>query len=262
MTTPPQPIGVRFSDLRVTYTAADGAVRALREINLSIAAGSFTIVVGPNGAGKSTLLRALTGECEPDSGLVELVCNGSTRDCRHMPRWERARQMSQIHQDPKRGTVASMTVLENLRLATIMSALPSTFRFDSAGRGKNWFQERLNAIGLAEKLQTRVAELSQGQRQLLALELAMLRRPAILLADEHTASLDQENARKCLETTVELCRQQQTTVLMVTHNLSDALTFGDRLVVLKSGCVTADLKADEKQNLTLAELIALCGYNV
>jgi putative ABC transport system ATP-binding protein len=220
------------------------------------------MIVGPNGAGKSTLLRVLAGDCTLDRGQMRFYGEEGVEDLRNMPRWERAQRIAQIHQDPKRGTVGSMTVFENLRLASLQRVMPSPFGFDSAGRTRNWFESRIESIGLSGKLDSRVADLSQGQRQLLALELALLRQPSVLLADEHTASLDQDNARKCLETTVRLCRDQATTVIMVTHNLEDATRYGDRLIVLRRGKIHADLDNDQRRALGLKGLIELCGYEV
>jgi putative tryptophan/tyrosine transport system ATP-binding protein len=253
-------MGIKISSLSVVFSNGQSSFAALTDINLEIAPQSFVVIVGPNGAGKSTLVRSLMGDCQPSSGTIFLFNNEESVDCSSIPRWKRATQIAQIHQDPKHGTIGAMTVFENLRLAVIKPHLPSLFRFDSAGRDRAWFQARLEAIGLADKLDNRVAELSQGQRQLLALNIALSRRPSILLADEHTGSLDQSNAITCLKATTHLCKQQSTTVIMVTHNLLDALRCGDRLIVMRDGRVSADLAAAEKRALKLEDLLLLCGY--
>lgn len=253
---------LKITDLSVAYSSGNDSIRALSDINLEVRAGQFVVIVGPNGSGKTTLLRAVSGACPIERGTIELVGSEGARNCLGMTPRERSRHIAQVHQDPKVGTVASMTVFENLRLATLNGKVPSPLRFDSANRGRNWFRERLEPLGLTDRLDSRVSDLSQGQRQLLALELALLRQPSILIADEHTASLDEDNARKCIEATVRLCQRQRTTVLMVTHDLVDAIEHGDRLVVLRGGKVHADMDAQRKRGLTLPDLIELCGYRV
>jgi putative ABC transport system ATP-binding protein len=197
-----------------------------------------------------------------DSGSVELVNGDSTIDWSTVPRWKRAAYVARVHQDPRQGTAAGMTVWENFRLFAARRGIPSPLSFVPLEHDRQWFAQRLTALGLPDRLDTRIADLSQGQRQLLALELAMLRRPAFLLLDEHTASLDRDNARRCLEATVRLSREQWTTVLMVTHNLADALHYGDRLVVLRDGRILENLDANQKRSLDLQKLIDLCGYVV
>jgi putative ABC transport system ATP-binding protein len=253
-------IGLKIRGLSVAYTPGNDSVRALSGIDLELSAGQFVVIVGPNGSGKTTLLSAIAGTCPIERGTIELVALEGARDFRGMNRLQRSRHIAQIHQDPKVGTVASMTVFENLRLATLNGKVPSPWKFDSSRRDRNWFCERLLPLRLADRLNSRVSDLSQGQRQLLALELALLRQPAILLADEHTASLDEDNARACMEATVSLSRRQDTTVLMVTHDLADALRYGDRLIVLRAGKIQADLNQREKADLSLPALVGLCGY--
>lgn len=252
--------GLKISGLTKRFSVNGSAISVVRGFNLEVNAGEFVVVVGPNGAGKTCLLRLISGEYLADEGRISLIGADGTLDCTQMPRWERAGFMAQVHQDPQRGTASGMTVLENLRLATVKSRIPSPFCFSSAHRNRGWYRTRLEAIGLSDKIDSRVAELSQGQRQLLAVDLAMLRRPSLLLLDEHTASLDQKNAKKCLETTVRLSRETGTTVMMATHNLMDTLHFGDRLVVMREGHLHVNLDREEKQRLDMKGLLELCGY--
>lgn len=253
--------GLRMSGLCKAFPSnGNGPVHALKDFNLQINPGEFSVIVGPNGSGKTTLLNCLAGDLLPDRGIIELNGPAGSSDWSRMLRWERARFLARVHQDPRRGTAAGMTVWENIRLAVARNIVPSPLRFAPVNQKRDWFVERLRRLGLAEKLESRVADLSQGQRQLLALELAMLRKPAFLLLDEHTASLDQQNAKKCLETTVSLSRDSLTTVIMVTHNLMDALTYGDHLVVLRDGRVHQSIKGEEKRRMEITELLDLCGY--
>lgn len=240
--------------------AGNSKVVALRSVDLTVEPGEFVVIVGGNGSGKSTLLNVLAGDLAPDSGEISVSSAGKARDLLSMPRWQRAPLLARVHQDPRRGTASGMTVWENLRLASAREPIPSPLRFMPATHDRKWYSSRLARLGLAAKMDSRVAELSQGQRQLLALELAVLRQPEFLLLDEHTASLDQPNAKKCMETTVSLSREGSVSVIMVTHNLLDALTFGDRLVVLREGQVTANIDGEGKQALTLPDLLWLCGY--
>ena len=244
--------------------AANGAAptHALRGADLSVRSGEFLIVVGPNGSGKTTLLRVLAGELDADGGTVTLENENGNEDWLAMPRWKRASHLARVHQDPRRGTAPGMTVWENLRLACSQASLPLPWRFSPASHDRDWFASRLEKLGLSGKMDSVVSELSHGQRQLLAMELAMLRQPKFLLLDEHTASLDQANAKKCLETTEDFVRQTGLAVVMVTHNLLDALTYGDRLIIMREGQIVNNIDGEEKQALTLEPLLELCGYTM
>jgi len=253
--------GLRVRKLSKAFPRnGNGQIHALRELDLDIAPGEFVVLVGPNGSGKTTFLNLLAGDFPADNGTIELVNGSESHDWTRLPRWKRSEQLARVYQNPRMGTAAGMTVWENLRLATNRSPIPSPLRFRGAAHDRSWFLKRLERLGLAEKIDSRIADLSQGQRQMLAIELAMLREPALLLLDEHTASLDQANAQKCLETTMQLGRESLTTVIMVTHNLLDALNYGDRLVVLREGRVSEDARAEEKSALRLDGLLKMCGY--
>ena len=238
----------------------NGPLHALRELSLEITAGEFVVLVGPNGSGKTTFLNLLAGDFYPDDGSIQLINGRETCDWTRLPKWKRAGQLARVHQDPRLGTVAGMTLWENLRLVTNRAFLPSPLKFRASLHKREWFVDRLEKLGLAEKIDSRIGELSQGQRQLLAIELAMLREPDILLLDEHTASLDSSNAQKCLQATVRLSRESLTTVIMVTHNLMDALTYGERLIVFREGRLSQDLGREEKAKLNLDDLLEHCGY--
>lgn len=238
----------------------NGTTHALRGIDLSVSPGEFVVLVGPNGSGKTTLLNLISGDFAPGAGEITLEDGQDAQDWLAMPRWQRASYLARVHQDPRRGTAAGMTVWENLRLASSRLGLPVPWRFSPRKHDRQWFTARMKRLGIPDKMDSRVAELSQGQRQLLAVELAMLREPAFLLLDEHTASLDQANAKICLDATVRLGRESGVTVIMVTHNLMDALTYGDRLIVIRDGLVAKTISGEDKRNLALDQILELCGY--
>lgn len=257
------PYGLQLNGLYKSFNDnRSGRVFALRDINAEIQPSEFAVIVGPNGSGKTTLLNIVAGEHAPDAGYVRLLGKDGAIRIDHLPAWTRARHVARVYQDPSRGTAAGLTVWENLRLACVNGSIPSPFRFVPRRRNKAWFRERLRRIGLEDKMPSRVADLSQGQRQLLALELVMVRNPvpSLLLLDEHTASLDQTNARQCLEATARLCRETGTTVLMVTHDLTSAIRYGDRLLVLREGRLAADVHGNEKQRLDAKALFEMCGH--
>ena len=218
------------------------------------------VIVGHNGSGKTTLLNLVFGDLHPDAGEMTLVEEGRSRPITRVARRDRATLMARVHQDPTTGTVAGLTLWENLRLASLSGGLASPFRFSSARKMRTRHGRLLESLNLSDKLEARASELSAGQKQMAALLLAWIRRPALLLLDEHTASLDARNARTCMERAVKLSKDSRTTVLAVTHDLSQALAFGDRLVVLRDGRIASDFPADTKAVLSLAELVDACGY--
>jgi putative ABC transport system ATP-binding protein len=247
----------------VTKVFGNGAsaVVAVDDVSLTIGPGEFVVVVGGNGSGKSTLLNVIAGSVQPTRGQVVFSGNGSGPiDWTGWPAWKRAGWVARIHQNAALSTVAELTVGENLRLALLQHrrASPFTRGFRSGERMRH--RDGLSAIGLQKHLDTYVEDLSQGQRQLLAVYAALQREPRVLLLDEHTASLDRRNAAECLRVTEQLCREAGVAVVMVTHNFSDALAYGDRLVALVDGKVAAAVSGDDKRNLTIATLHELCGF--
>lgn len=254
--------GLKTTDLTKAFDLDHaGQVEAIVGVDLDVTPGEFLVIVGENGSGKSTFLKLISGHLEPTRGYVQLVGKDGVTDWTTVPRWKRAEYLAWVHQDPKAGTVTDLTVLENMRLVRIQDRLPSPFHFKAKAAQKEHFTQRLAAAGLDDKLQSRIGELSHGQRQLLAIEMALLRRPALLLLDEHTASLDRRNAEKCMEATNRLCRETNTTVLMVTHNLLDAIEYGDRLVALKNGRIVGSYAGEEKRKLALLQVLEMCGFD-
>jgi putative tryptophan/tyrosine transport system ATP-binding protein len=237
----------------------DAPVRALDNVAMEAASGEFVTIVGHNGSGKSTLLNIVFGDVTPDAGGLTLHNSNGPIDLLRVLREDRASYIARVHQDPAKGTVADLTVWENLTLAVLPRGTASPFRFSSVKQAAVDFGAFLEPLGLADKLKSRASELSAGQRQLVAVLVALLRRPAILLLDEFTASLDRRNSLMCTEHAVRLARERGTLVLAVTHDLVQALQQGDRLLVMREGKVMKDLRGQAIQNLTLPGLVSLCG---
>ena len=214
--------------------------RALRGVDLTLEDGDFATVIGSNGAGKSTFLNAIAGVFPIDSGTIEV---GGV-DISDMPEYKRAQYIGRVFQDPMRGTAGNMMIEENLAMAS--------------RRGQK-FREMLKELdlGLEERMTAHVGLLSGGQRQALTLLMATLVRPQLLLLDEHTAALDPKTAAKVLELTDRLVTTQKLTTLMITHNMRDALRYGNRLVMMHAGRIVVDVKGDEKKHLTVPDLLAL-----
>ncbi len=234
------------------YPKTIDEVTALNRASLSLQKGEFVTIIGSNGAGKSTLLNALAGAIPLDSGTIEV----DGHDVTNLPEYARAKYMGRVFQDPKVSTVGSMEVEENMALAYLRGQNRGlVFGVDNRLRGL--FAEALSHIGLGleTRLRTRVSTLSGGQRQALALVMATISRPAVLLLDEHTASLDPKTARLILEITGRIISEEQLTTLMVTHNMHDAIQHGTRLIMMHEGSVVLDIGGAEKLSLTVQDLI-------
>lgn len=222
-------------------------VVALEDVNLQVQRGEFVVVVGHNGSGKSTLLSIVSGDLLPDTGNVRW--NGERRKSR----------VARVRQSPKDGTFPDLTVLENFQIYTLRGR-PSVLNSNPSGAAIDNAKKWAKTHGLTNRLDQRVSDLSQGQRQLLALDLAMALSPDILLLDEHTASLDRRNADRCMEVTARIAKESETTVFMVTHNLADALRYGSILVVLRDGRVAEQITGKAKDGLSMLELMQFCGF--
>ena len=230
--------------------AGNELVTALHNVTLSIDKGAFVVIVGHNGCGKSTLLNVISGFVIPDNGSVDI---GSDTGRGPHP------QTARVRQTPSDGVFDNLTVLENFTLFALRRS-PSPFRVNVRNELVDVAVRRLRPYGMDDQLSRRVEELSQGQRQLLALELAMLRQPDVLLLDEHTASLDRSNAALCMDATIALTRTAGVTVLMVTHKIDEALKFGDTLLVMRDGQVIHSFRGDRKSALSAEDLVRYCGY--
>ncbi|MDB5034488.1 MAG: transporter-related protein [Chlorobi bacterium] len=227
-------------------------VRALREVSLGIDAGEFVVVIGTNGSGKSTLLNAIAGGFPPDSGRISL--NG--RDVTRMTDHQRARHIGRVFQNPFSGTAPTMTIAENLRLASLRG-IPKRLSIGLDNGEMARLKERSAELGmgLETRLETPIGLLSGGERQALTLLMATLRRPDILLLDEHTAALDPRSAEQVMRLTERIVREHHLTTLMVTHDMEEAVHHGSRLLMMHEGTVALDLRAEAKAGLTPAILL-------
>ncbi|QJA08171.1 ATP-binding cassette domain-containing protein [Romboutsia sp. CE17] len=220
--------------------------------NLDINKGDFVTIVGSNGAGKSTLLNLISGSLELDSGNILL----EGKDITNLKEHRKSKFISRVFQDPTKGTSPSMTILENLSLADNKGS-----RFGlSLGVNKKRIEEFKNHLsilnlGLEDKINTKVGMLSGGQRQALSLLMATLNTPKILLLDEHTAALDPKTSETIINLTNNIVREKNITTIMITHNLSHAIEFGNRLIMMHCGEAILDIGEIEKYNLTKNDLI-------
>ncbi len=225
--------------------------RALDEVSVHIPEGQFVTVLGSNGAGKSTFFNVITGAAPAAEGTIVLDGQDITAQKEHV----RSRSIGRLFQNPEHGTAPHLTVEENLALAYSRSRGP----FSRAIRKEEQalFREKLRTLdmGLEDRLKTPIGLLSGGQRQAVALMMAVLNPPKLLLLDEHTAALDPKSARKILEITNDLVRREHMTALMITHNMTDSLTNGDRLLIFNDGKITQDFSGEEKKKLKPADLL-------
>ena len=224
----------------------------LKSTNLELNDGDFVTLLGTNGAGKSTLLNLINGSLSPTTGKIIL----DDEDITALSEVKRAKYISQVFQDPKMGTAPRMTVAENLLLATKRGEKRG---LHLRGLDKNLaiFSRETSKLpnGLNQRLHTFVENLSGGQRQTLIFLMATIKRPKLLLLDEHTAALDPKTSHELLELTDHVVRQQHLTCIMITHQLKDALKYGNRTIILNSGRIVLDVKGEEKQRLTENDIL-------
>ena len=225
---------------------------ALNNLCLHLNDGDFVTVIGGNGAGKSTMLNAVAGAWPVDEGTIEIGGVNVTK----LPEYKRAKYLGRVFQDPMTGTAASMQIEENMALAA-RRGLSRTLKKGISSKEREFYRERLAELGLGleERLTSKVGLLSGGQRQALTLLMATLKKPKLLLLDEHTAALDPQTAKKVLELTSEIVEEQRLTALMVTHNMKDAIQIGNRLIMMNDGHIIYDVRGEEKKNLTVDDLL-------
>lgn len=230
--------------------------RALNDLSLTLEDGDFVTVIGGNGAGKSTMLNAIAGVWPVDEGQILIEGKDVTR----LPEYKRAAFLGRVFQDPMNGTAATMGIEENLALALRRGKMRSLKPGISQSERKLYRDLLLRlGLGLEERLTSKVGLLSGGQRQALTLLMATLKRPKLLLLDEHTAALDPKTARKVLDLTEEMVAEQHLTALMVTHNMKDAISIGNRLIMMDDGRIIYDVRGDEKKKLTVEDLLHKFG---
>ncbi len=229
---------------------------ALRGVDLHMEDGQFVTVIGGNGAGKSTLLNAVAGVWAVDQGTISI---GGV-DVTHLPEHKRAKYIGRVFQDPMMGTAATMQIDENLALA-MRRGKYRTLRAGISKSERESYREMLKILdlGLEDRLTSKVGLLSGGQRQALTLLMATLQKPRLLLLDEHTAALDPKTAAKVLDATERIVSKDHLTTLMITHNMKDAITHGDRLIMMYDGRIVIDVSGEEKKKLTVPQLLELFG---
>lgn len=228
--------------------------KALRGLSLHLENGDFVTVIGGNGAGKSTMLNSIAGVFPIDKGKILIDGEDVTR----MPEHRRAKHIGRVFQDPMLGTAAGMAIFENLALASRRGQTPG-FGWSCTQADMDKYYELLKELdlGLEERMTARVGLLSGGQRQALTLLMATLKKPKILLLDEHTAALDPKTAGKVLGLTEKIVNRDKLTTVMITHNMRDALRYGNRLIMLHAGRVIIDVKGEEKQHLQIPDLLEM-----
>lgn len=228
--------------------------KALNGINLHLDEGDFVTVIGGNGAGKSTMLNMIAGVYPVDRGSI--IVDGV--DVTHLPEYKRAKYLGRVFQDPMTGTAADMQIEENLALAA-RRGKRRTLRPGITANERKEYQELLKILdlGLENRLTAKVGLLSGGQRQALTLLMATLKKPKLLLLDEHTAALDPKTAKKVLDITEEIVEKNNLITVMITHNMADAIRVGNRLIMMHEGQIVVDVKGEEKKKLTIEQLLQM-----
>ena len=226
--------------------------RALVDVDLHLKPGDFVTVIGGNGAGKSTTLNAIAGVFLVDSGTIEI---GGV-DVTSLPEHKRAKYLGRVFQDPMTGTAATMNIEENMALA-LRRGERHTLRWGISNKERELYRSQLETLGLGleDRMASKVGLLSGGQRQALTLLMATIEKPQLLLLDEHTAALDPKTAEKVLEITDNIIKRDNLTAMMVTHNMKQAIEYGNRLIMMHEGRVVVDIEGEEKKRLTVHDLL-------
>lgn len=226
--------------------------RALIDVDLHLKPGDFVTVIGGNGAGKSTTLNAVAGVFPVDSGTIEIGGVNVTR----LPEHKRAAYLGRVFQDPMTGTAATMNIEENMALA-LRRGERHTLRWGITSRERDLYRTQLEVLGLGleNRMSSKVGLLSGGQRQALTLLMATVKKPQLLLLDEHTAALDPKTAAKVLELTDTIIARDKLTAMMVTHNMKQAIEYGNRLIMMHEGRIVVDVEGEEKKKLSVRDLL-------
>ena len=237
--------------------------KALSDLSLTLKDGDFVTVIGGNGAGKSTLLNAVAGVWPVDCGSILL----DGEDITALPEHKRAKYIGRVFQDPMMGTAPNMQMEENLALA-LRRGQKRGLRWGVTKAERQEYREKLKTLGLGleDRMTVKVGLLSGGQRQALTLLMASLRKPKLLLLDEHTAALDPATAAKVLELSDQIVAENGLTALMITHNMTDAIKHGNRLIMMDQGRIILDIEGEDKKHLTKKDLMdkfaQVAGYQL
>ena len=246
---------LKITGLQKTFNAGTvNAKTALNGLNLTLEDGDFVTVIGGNGAGKSTMLNAIAGVWKPDLGTIEI----DGVDVTNIPEYKRAAYLGRVFQDPMKGTAPDMEIAENLSIAA-RRGTKRKLKWGVKKAEREEYKKLLATLelGLENRLTSKVGLLSGGQRQAVTLLMATLRRPKLLLLDEHTAALDPKTAAKVLEITDRIVTENKLTTLMITHNMHDAIAYGNRLIMMHEGRIVVDVSGEEKKKLTISQLLGL-----
>lgn len=226
---------------------------ALEGVDLQLEDGDFVTIIGGNGAGKSTMLNAIAGVWNIDAGSIII---GGT-DVTSLPEHKRAKYLGRVFQDPMTGTAATMSIEENMAIAA-RRGKRRKLKWGVTREEKERYRAMLRTLdlGLEDRLTSKVGLLSGGQRQAVTLLMASLQKPNLLLLDEHTAALDPKTAAKVLALSDKIIAESHLTAMMVTHNMKDAITHGNRLIMMHEGHIIYDVRGEEKRNLHVSDLLA------
>lgn len=246
---------LEIKEIHKTFNAGTvNEKRALQGVSLTLEDGDFCTVIGGNGAGKSTMLNAVAGTWLVDKGTISIGGADVTR----LPEHTRATYIGRVFQDPMLGTAPTMQIVENLALAARRGQRRGLRWGITAAEKERYHQMLKNLdLGLEDRLTSKVGLLSGGQRQALTLLMASLKKPKLLLLDEHTAALDPRTAAKVLALSDKIVAENQLTTLMVTHNMRDAIAHGNRLIMMYDGKIVIDVSGEDKKKLTVHQLLEL-----
>jgi putative ABC transport system ATP-binding protein len=236
---------------KIYHPGSSDEVHALSGVNLNVAAGSFVVIIGSNGSGKSTLLHSLLGTVIPTSGNIKI----DEQSLISIPAYKRSRWISMVFQDPVKGTAPELSVLENFRLASLRTKTKGL----RIGMNKNFKEEVAEKIktlgmGLENKLDQMMGSLSGGQRQALTLLMSVMDDTKLLLMDEPTAALDPKSAHQVMELAKKINQEMGITILLITHQMKEALEYGTRLFFFNKGTIEKDFSGDNKSSLQLMDL--------
>lgn len=246
---------LRLENIGITFHAGTPDENtALKNINLTINKGDFITVIGSNGAGKTTLYNLIAGTLSPTKGKIFLDDNGSEREITDDAEYKRASYIGRIFQNPLLGTAGKMSLEDNMVICSKKGWKGLKISLNKKLRDQFKDQLKVLNMGLEERLNDNVEQFSGGQRQALTLLMAVMSKPALLLLDEHTAALDPTNAALIMKLTRKFAEEYNLTVMMVTHNMQQALDYGNRLLMMDGGEIIYDVSGEEKQKLTLDDL--------
>ncbi|MBN1686038.1 MAG: ATP-binding cassette domain-containing protein [Spirochaetales bacterium] len=236
---------------KVFQTGTVNENAAIRDVNLTVKEGDFITIIGSNGSGKTTLFNLITGTYPPTEGNIYIRGKDVSRE----PEFKRARYIGRIFQDPLLGTASNMSLEDNMMI-TYRKGFKG-LKVSLNGKMRDFFREKLVPLqmGLEDRMKDNVGLLSGGQRQALTLLMMVLSQPALILLDEHTAALDPKNAQIVLDLTTRFVEEYKLTTMMITHNMSQAIRYGTRLLMMDLGEIILDVEGKEKQNLTVEKLV-------